>query len=85
MIPNATAPAPRAAPKEIKRVNAGVCSVTLKHWLDGSHSVELGQKDHKTGEWSNITIPVHAAVAVSSALSAMSSLGIRREAEQDAS
>lgn len=72
----------KAPPTTVKRIMLGSCSVTLKRWpSDGSHSIELGQKDDRANEWNNVSFGVHLAPSVLSAISALAAMGQKAEAE----
>ncbi len=76
------APERKAPPQLVKRFQMGLCSITLKRWpSDGSHSIEISQKDHDSGNYTNIGIPLHLAPAVQSALGSAFAIGQRAESE----
>lgn len=72
----------KAPPQQVKRFQLGSCSVTLKRWpSDGSHSIEISQKDHEANQYTNIGIPLHLAPALQSALGSAFAIGQKAEAE----
>lgn len=81
--PTNSAPAgKRQSPEQVKRIFLGTCTLTLKQWpSDGSHSIEISQKDHEANTYSNVHFPVHLTASVVSALSSLSALGLRRETD----
>ena len=71
-------------PEIIKNLRAGSVNISLKHWKangdkPASHFIEIGQKDAKTGNWSNIQIQVSDASSVGEALTRLKQLAILRE------